>query len=89
VAGSAGYLFTGQSSDWSPSQKSVFGETLITNPTATPISTATPAVPEFPSLVILTLFIVMILLSIVFVRKRIPKKSIILTALVASSRILM
>ncbi len=70
VAGSAGYLFTGQSSDWSPSQTLVFGEPLTTNPTAT------PAVPEFPTWIILPLFALAILLSTVFIRKRIPKKNI-------------
>ncbi len=50
------------------------------NPTATPtINTTsspspTPTVPEFPALIILPLFAIVILFSMVFIRKRIPKK---------------
>jgi len=49
------------------------------NPTATPTATSspspTPTVPEFPTLIILPLFAIVILLSMVFIRKRIPKNS--------------
>lgn len=54
------------SSDWSNTQTVTISQT-------SPTSTSTPAVPEFPALIILPLFAVMILLSIVFVRKRIQK----------------
>ena len=55
VAGSAGYLFTGQSSDWSPSQTLIFGEPLTTSPTQTPV--LTPTVPELSWLVIVPLLL--------------------------------
>lgn len=42
--------------------------TIDTNPTPT------PTVPEFPTWVILPLFAMVMLLSIVFIRKKIPKK---------------
>jgi len=48
------------------------------NPTATPTATSsptpTPTVPEFPATIILPLFAVVILLSMVFIKKRIPQK---------------
>jgi type VI secretion system secreted protein VgrG len=42
--------------------------------TRTPTPTSTPTVPEFPTLVILPFFAVAILQSILFIRKRMPKK---------------
>jgi hypothetical protein len=53
------------------------------------LESSTTAVPEFPTWIIPPLFIVMILLSIVFARKRIQKKSMTLKAFVACSLILM
>ena len=47
--------------------------TPTTTPTNTP--TSNPNVPEFPTLMILPFFAAVILLSIVFIRKRMPKKS--------------
>ncbi len=51
---------------------------LNLHPTPPPITqstpTPTPTVPEFPTLIILPLFAVIILLSIVFIRKRIPRQ---------------
>jgi len=44
------------------------------SPSPTSTSTPTPTVPEFPTWIILPLFAVIILLSTVFFRKRIPKK---------------
>jgi hypothetical protein len=57
-------------SDWSNTQ-------TITIPASSASASAspTPAIPEFPTLIILPLFAVMILLSIVFVRKKIPRNS--------------
>jgi YVTN family beta-propeller protein len=43
-------------------------------PTSTPTISPTSTVPEFPTWIILPLFAVIILLSTVFARKRIPKK---------------
>ena len=42
-----GYNFTGESSDWSPSETLVFGEPLNSTPTSS--SSPTPTVPEVPS----------------------------------------
>ena len=55
-------------SDWSNTQTVTIGQTSTSSSPST-----TPTVPEFPTFVILTLFAVIILLSIVFIRKRIPK----------------
>jgi hypothetical protein len=56
----------------------------LQSPTPTPTPTPspslsitpspTPTVPEFPALIILPLFAIVILLSMVFIKKRIPKK---------------
>ncbi len=64
------WQFTGQTSGWSNIQtiNLVDGSVSISSsPTATPTPTLT--VPEFPTLIILPLFIIVILLSIVFLRK--------------------
>ena len=44
------------------------------SPSPSPAYTSTPSVPEFPTWVILPLFAVVMLISIVFIRKRIAKK---------------
>jgi hypothetical protein len=49
---------------------------IVSSPSPTPAPTPTPTVPEFPTWIILPLFAVAILLSTVFIRKRIPKKNI-------------
>ena len=77
-------VFVGQSSDWSPTQTITIPASSnsptstipasSTSPTSTiPASSTspTPTVSEFPTLIILPLFAVAILLSIVFIRKRI------------------
>jgi parallel beta-helix repeat protein len=50
--------------------------TPSTIPSSTLSPTPAPTVPEFPTWIILPLFAVAILLSTVFIRKRIPKKNI-------------
>jgi len=64
VAGSAGYLFTGQSSDWSPSQTLVFGEPLNSTPTSTP--SQTPTVSEFSWLVIVSFLLSSFSVAVLF-----------------------
>ena len=77
IAGEGYYNFTGQSSDWSNTKTVTINygsnstvSSASTNPTISPEPTSTPAVPEFPTWIILPLFAVIMLLSIVFVRKR-------------------
>lgn len=59
--------FISKNGSWSNTQ-------TITIPESSTSPNSTPTVPEFPTLIILPLFAVIILLSIVFIRKRIPKK---------------
>ncbi len=54
--------FIGQTSDWSSAQ-------TLTIPASSVSPNSTPTVPEFPTLIILSLFAIVILLSIVFLRK--------------------
>ena len=56
--------------NWATPQTITF--LIVTSPHPTP--TSTPTVPEFPTWIILPLFAVMILLSTIFIRKRMPKK---------------
>jgi len=64
------YSFVGQTGSWSNTQ-------TVNIPANIPLSpTPTPTVPEFPTWIILPLFaIVIILISTVIIRKRIPKKN--------------
>jgi len=68
-AGAEFEVFNGQTSNWSNTQTVTINQVL-----SSPSPTAT--VPEFPTLIILPLFAIVILLSTVFIRKRIPKKNI-------------
>ena len=63
MAGSAGYLFNGQSSDWSPSQTLVFGETSA-SPNPTLLAAPTSTVPEFPIWIILPFFASVLLIPV-------------------------
>ena len=72
------FVYTGQSSEWSNTQTLTIPASTSSNSTIstspTPTSTSTAAAPEFPTWIILPLFAVIILLSTVFVRKRMTKK---------------
>jgi len=59
-------------SGWSATQTITIPSSSSTSPSPNP--TTTPAVPEFPTLIILPLFVVITLLSIVLIRKRKTKK---------------
>jgi hypothetical protein len=73
--GFASWYFTGQESGWSNTQTvTVPASSVSPNPTSIITPTSTPTVPEFPTCIILPLFAVIILLSIVFIRKRITEK---------------
>lgn len=50
-------------------------QNLLSSQTNSSSSTPTPTIPDFPTWVILPLFALLILLSIVFIKKRIPKKT--------------
>jgi hypothetical protein len=63
----------GNVSDWSAVQ-TITVPNFSASTSASP--SPTPTVPEFSALVILPLFAVLILLSTVFIRKKIPKKNI-------------
>jgi hypothetical protein len=65
------YPFVGQTSAWSSTQTVTIPETA-SSPSATPIST--PTVPEFPTWILLPLFVVIILMSTVLIRKKNPRK---------------
>lgn len=68
--------FFDATSCWGPTQTFTVPETATsasTNPLLSPAPTSTPAVPEFPTWIILPLFAIALLLSIV-IRKKITKK---------------
>jgi len=67
--GSAGLALKTDLSNYNPA-----GATLIAHTDTADSVTATATVPEFPTWMILPLFALAILLSIAFIRKRIPKK---------------
>jgi hypothetical protein len=62
-AGAEFEVFNGQTSNWSNTQTVTINQALSS-------PSPTPTVPEFPTWIILPLFEAIILLSIVFIRKR-------------------
>lgn len=70
IAGSAGYLFIGQSSDWSSSQTLVFGEPLTANPSTVPTPNSTSTVPELSWLVIVPLLLSVFAVAVAVRRRK-------------------